>query len=366
MTSILANSPEALNQVKGLLDKKIPSYRQAYSDRTAWIMACLSELAYIKFNPSILDDKRKIFLQENILKSLNKKKKTDLLKWMDSLEYNYIEERKKLERELKTLRMEIIETFDHNGTQAILISYDESVVLAFRGTESTSLKDIKADLDARTTQYETGGKVHRGFKKAFEEIYLDICEELNKDTLKDKPLFITGHSLGGALATVATKKLSHKGGIAACYTFGSPRVGDEEWIAGIKTPIYRLVNAADGVTMLPPVWIILGFAWILRCIAWCSLPLISRLVESLGQRLLSSFGGYLHGGNMRYLTNCPISGQYDNVRLLYSIGFLGRMNRMKGWGISCVGKLLSDHSITIYRKKLMVIAEKRNPNSDTN
>ena len=66
------------------------------------------------------------------------------------------------------------------------------------------------------------------------------------------PLFITGHSLGGALAMIAAKKITHKGGNAACYTFGSPRVGDEVWISNIKTPLYRVVNAADCVTMLPP------------------------------------------------------------------------------------------------------------------
>ena len=287
MTNMLASSQIDLNRVKGLLNKGGPPvYRKAYSDRTVWLMACLSELAYIKFNPSILDDKRKIFLQENILKSLNENKKTALLKWIDLLEYDHVEERKKLERELKTLGMDIIKTFDRNGTQATLISYGISVVLAFRGTESTSLKDIKADVDARTTQDETGGKIHTGFKEAFEEIYWDIREELNKDTLKDKPLFITGHSLGGALATIAAKKLSHKGGIAACYTFGSPRVGDEEWIADIKTPVYRLVNATDCVTMLPPSGVVIStIGWIAGCLG----PL-GKLFKSW---LSPNFGGYL-------------------------------------------------------------------------
>ncbi len=35
------------DRVNNLLDRSMPSYRQAYSDRTAWLMACLSELAYI-------------------------------------------------------------------------------------------------------------------------------------------------------------------------------------------------------------------------------------------------------------------------------------------------------------------------------
>ena len=189
------------------------------------------------------------------------------------------------------------------------------------------------------------------------KIYIwDICEELSKDSLKDKPLFITGHSLGGALATIAAKKLSHEGGIAACYTFGSPRVGDEEWIADIKTPVYRLVNAADCVTMLPP------GTELMTVLSW-----MCQLIPSFGETLSSMVlkaSGYIHGGNMRYLTNCS-SGHYDNVRLLYSVGFL---YRAKGWLIKKLpwNHLLADHTIGIYRKKLMVIAEKRNQNGNTN
>ena len=57
MANILVNSKEDSRQIKDLLSKSLPSYRQAYSDRTAWLMACLSELAYVKFNPSNIDRK---------------------------------------------------------------------------------------------------------------------------------------------------------------------------------------------------------------------------------------------------------------------------------------------------------------------
>ena len=38
---------------------------------------------------------------------------------------------------------------------------------------------------------------------------------------KTESYLCTGHSLGGALATVAIKRLSHRAGISACYNFGS-------------------------------------------------------------------------------------------------------------------------------------------------
>ena len=54
--------------------------------------------------------------------------------------------------------MQLEDTFDNDGTQAILVSNDKFIALAFRGTEATSIKDIKADVKAKTTQCEKGGK----------------------------------------------------------------------------------------------------------------------------------------------------------------------------------------------------------------
>lgn len=316
MSNILANSAIELEQVNQLLDKKVPSYRQAYSDRTAWIMACLSELAYIKFNPLFSKEEQKDYFIKNIEKLVSDNKKSSLVKLLNLVSYDHDKEKEKLEEELSTLKMELLETFDEDGTQAILVSFQNLIVLAFRGTEATSIKDIKSDAKAKSTQCETGGNIHSGFKEAFARVHLKILKCLSDDKFKDKPLFITGHSLGGALATIAAKKLKHEGGLAACYTFGSPRVGDDSWIESIKTPIYRLVNAADSVTMLPP------GATTISIIGWIfgRLPHIGKSLQSW---LHSNFGGYLHGGNMRYLTNCP-SGQFDKVKLLYSVNIFYR------------------------------------------
>ena len=51
MSNILINSKKEQERVEELLKKGVPHYRQAYSDRMAWLMACMSELAYIRFNP---------------------------------------------------------------------------------------------------------------------------------------------------------------------------------------------------------------------------------------------------------------------------------------------------------------------------
>ncbi len=351
MSNILANSAIELEQINDLLDKNVPSYRQAYSDRTAWIMACLSELAYIKFNPLFSSDAQKNYFVENISKLVGDSKKSSLVKLLDLVGYDHNKEREKLEAELSTLNMKIHETFDDHGTQAILASFQNQLVLAFRGTEATSLKDIKSDAKAKATQCETGGKIHSGFKDAFSHVHLDIQKAIDDEMFSGMPLFITGHSLGGALANVAAKKLSHKGGIAACYTFGSPRVGNDDWLESIKTPIYRLVNAADSVTMLPPgTTSITTIGWLTGWVPYIGTP--------FKKWLTSNFGGYLHGGNMRYLTNCP-KGDFSKVKLLYSVNLFYRINGVFKKNLS-MSHLLGDHSISIYRQKLVVIAQNRN------
>lgn len=347
MANILANSMLEKKRIKSLLKESVPSYRQAYSDKTAWLMACVSELAYLRFNPLFSKKKQKDYFLKNISKLVNENKKSSLLKLIDMVGYDHNKEKKKLEAELDIIDMKLIESFDTEGTQAILVSFNDHIVLAFRGTEAKSIKDIKTDAKAKPVPCVTKGKVHFGFKKAYEQVENDIQEKLDEDKFKEKPLFITGHSLGGALATIAAKRLTHKGGLAACYTFGSPRVGDAEWITNIKTPIYRLVNAADCVTMLPP------SSEAITLISWL-LKFIPQYGKPLRKLLLSNLRGYIHCGNMRYLTNCQ-KDQYENVKLLYSVSIF---YRIKGFLVkkSPFTYILADHSKSIYRKKLEIIA----------
>ncbi|WP_299494681.1 lipase family protein [uncultured Shewanella sp.] len=348
-TGIIQTSTDE-QQVETLLNRKVPTYRQAYSDRTAWLMACLSELAYVRFNPLIGDDAAKIQLVAQVGELMGEQSQSSLLQMIQSLGYDHLAERKLLISELERLRMKLVETFDEGGTQAILVSCPQFLILSFRGTESDSLEDIKTDAKAVTTQCSSGGRVHVGFNQAYEKVEQSLTLALNKIGQKQKPLLITGHSLGGALATIAAKRLIHEGGIAACYTFGSPRVGDETWVMSIKTPIYRLVNAADCVTMMPPgADTITTLSWLLR--------FMPKFGESLRLTLQKKFGGYYHGGDMRYMTHCD-NGDYQGVQLLVSVSFF---RRIKGFIIKNVSwkKPLADHSIRIYRKKLMIIAHKR-------
>jgi len=351
MSKIIVQSEGELNDIKDLISKKIPNYRQAYSDRTSFIMACLSELVYLRFNEAFFkkDDKK---IVDRISSLVSEEKLVAFKKLYDVFGYDHEEEIKTLKEELKVLDIELIKTFDTNGTQAMIISTQTFYALVFRGTEVTSIKDIKADLDAKIIKCESGGKIHRGFNDAFAEVHIEIQNYLNNELVENKPLFISGHRLGGALATVASKKLTYENGISACYTFGSPRVGDEDWMQNIKTPIYRMVNSADPVTMLPPGdEIISPIATILD---FCRL-------ESFSKKLLANFGGYYHIGNMKFLTNVEDSN-YESARLLYSVSILRRLKAY--WGnFTSLKSIPSDHSMTVYRKKLKFIAINKNQKS---
>lgn len=345
MAGILVKTTSELKEIKDLVSKEIPNYRQAYSDRTAFIMACLSELSYLKFNEPFFkkDDKT-----GNIISSLLDGENLKTFKKLyDVFGYDHKEKIKKLKNELEVLNIELKETFDSNGTQAMIVSTKDFYTLVFRGTEIDDIKDIKADFSAKIRTCESGGKMHTGFYYAFSEVQNDVQDYLN--TINDgKPLFITGHSLGGALAIVATKKLKYSK-IAACYTFGSPRVANEAWTSGLKTPIYRLVNSADPVTMLPPSGDHITFAsWLLKLIR----------LKGLSEKLRNYYGGYYHIGYMRFLTNIE-KGNYKSTKLLYSVTFFRRI-RAYLKKLSSLKNLPEDHSIVVYREKLKFIAINKN------
>ena len=342
---ILTNSQGQVNEIKDLLSKKTPSYRKAYSDRTSWLMACMSKLAYLRFNPPIKNPN----FEETILKLIDDKSHSSkVLGYINNHTHDYDKEKETLEKELSgLLKYKLVETFDVDDTQAILVKNDEFVVLAFRGTETDSLKDIKSDL-AIQAKIDGKGKVHSGFMEAYSKVEAEIETALNLPDTQDKPLFITGHSLGGALATIAAKKIKHAGGNAACYTFGSPKVGNEEWLKDIKTPIYRVVNAVDCVTMLPPSTLINIFKKIFKCIPY---------IKSLN--MLENIPGYMHCGHEMYLTNRVKPS--DEVNLLRSVTSLYRLKTLwRTMASQSYKKPLEDHAIEAYREKLYVIAKRKN------
>ncbi len=143
-------------------------------------------------------------------------------------------------------------------TECYVASNDQFAIVAFRGTESwpregdNSLKhifaDIKTDLELGLVVSGQGGKVHKGFKKALDEIADELFKYLKDIHEKDFKVWVTGHSLGAALATLMADRY---GTVQGLYTFGSPRVGDNDFKEDFEVNTHRFVNNNDIVPKIP-------------------------------------------------------------------------------------------------------------------
>jgi len=180
----------------------------------------------------------------------------------------------------------------HPDTQSIILENETSVVIAFRGTEKDNSDDLETDYDSAEKVDLTlnkrlwrgaKGSVHRGFLGASEVVLGWLKQKLENIRSRwplgvNKPIFITGHSLGGAIANLVMydllrenknyregKSEKAKGrpptlpyNLQALYTFGSPRVGDKVWAQSMKemsdeshVGLYRFVNKNDLIPHVP-------------------------------------------------------------------------------------------------------------------
>ena len=144
---------------------------------------------------------------------------------------------------------------DHKGAECLIVENSERVVLCFRGTEPKEFSDIKADLKAWKRKSDTEGMVHAGFYDYLERIWDQVEKYANTPARKEKELYICGHSLGGAMATLAASR--YTGRVRGCYTYGSPRVGGRDWVAKQTFMHHRYQNNNDVVPRVP-FWI-MGF-----------------------------------------------------------------------------------------------------------
>lgn len=135
---------------------------------------------------------------------------------------------------------------------------DKRICIVFRGSESS--KDWFYDLQIRKHHLRDGIWVHSGFYKQLHQngVYDKILETVKKLLLEhpDFSLYVTGHSLGAALATLSgfilANELKHP---VTVVSFASPRVGNAEWKKAFdSTPNlthYRVTNDRDIVTAFP-------------------------------------------------------------------------------------------------------------------
>jgi pimeloyl-ACP methyl ester carboxylesterase len=101
------------------------------------------------------------------------------------------------------------------------------------------------------------GGMHNGFKSAYDTVSAQLSEALKAGREQKTPTYFVGHSLGGALAVIASSE-QHKAGVnvAGVVTLGQPRVGNAEFTAAFEKALQnkynRYVYENDPVPHLPP------------------------------------------------------------------------------------------------------------------
>lgn len=152
------------------------------------------------------------------------------------------------------------------GGQCYVLFDAVKVILAFRGTQvvlpddlrsiaalKSSIGEVSRDLrtDAAIPLVpwagRSKGRVHSGFYASLEEMWPAICTRL-EPLREGRSLWLCGHSLGGALATLAADRLADVSGV---YSFGSPAVGDADFARHWSVPGIRFRNFTDIVPWMP-------------------------------------------------------------------------------------------------------------------
>ena len=165
--------------------------------------------------------------------------------------------------------------YDVEGAQAFLAVWSDKAILAFRGSQpkeggtrarggavakfflspfNTRLQkwlanDVLADLNFKKTVTDQAHKVaiHTGFLNEVEKLWKNISHHLREETI-GVPVWVTGHSLGAAMATIAGMRYPFE----EVVTFGEPRVGSGIERAFLAKRHVRYVNGDDPVTKVPP------------------------------------------------------------------------------------------------------------------
>ncbi|MEM0930257.1 MAG: lipase family protein [Pseudomonadota bacterium] len=365
-----------------------PLRRAAYSDRMAWQMAVLAQLAYVEFETTPFKEISKLAKElaaTNDVKAIEDRLRP-LLHLFDrsaSSDGSGVTGEQKLRMTLKACGFELVGTFYNQSldllknTEGFVATCDGPqgtyAVLAIRGT--TSMQDWIRNVDAKPTPLPVPGggpndaeepqpNIHPGFHEAYKDAAAQMEALLAK--VASMPLFITGHSLGGAVAVISTWYLERAtlfqqtDRLAACYTFGAPRVGDHNFNKMFHTPVYRVVNSFDPVPMLPPSGPVTSTAkFVIRGLGRF-LP--GAIIFEKIANFITDYQGYRHAGDLRYITagREQSDGSFPDVQFFKTFGAYDRLLRM----FSIVERRLfrrpdQYHDMTLYRRKLRYYSLKR-------
>jgi triacylglycerol lipase len=138
------------------------------------------------------------------------------------------------------------------------------IFVVFRGTQS--MRDLKRDLNCVRVPFHlvpNGGCVHQGFLSTYTKVGEGRVLSLREFILRtisgldsSKKLYITGHSMGAALATLCALDIAKNSPFhqPILYTFASPRVGNRTFANTFNSTIntcVRIENQYDYIPRIP-------------------------------------------------------------------------------------------------------------------
>jgi len=157
--------------------------------------------------------------------------------------------------------------FAVNTAQVLIAANAETIIAAFRGTEPGKLADWLVDAEIIQNPWRDYfgkpdlGRVHHGFMRNTSFVWEQLSQFVASARTNKQSLWITGHSLGGAMALIAGAAFtfSERQLINGIYTFGQPRTGNCAFATHcnrqLRTVAFRVVNNQDIVPHVPPVLI---------------------------------------------------------------------------------------------------------------
>jgi hypothetical protein len=209
-------------------DPNVDWSRDDQSWQKGYVMACFSELVYLRMSKYEVPGRDRYKVIPN-----------SALKFL--LEHNIQID---LDRLLPGAADIASATGDSGQIVFGVFVFPRFTIVAIRGTMQW-LGDWLTDLDERRIQ--VGDYMyHYGFYSEANGALKDVAAAVPRD----RPIYFTGHSLGGALASLLPRFWPDKQRLMTPYTFASPRIGNDKLAEVAKS--YGYVRAGDPIPHLPP------------------------------------------------------------------------------------------------------------------
>ncbi|MEJ7592129.1 MAG: trypsin-like peptidase domain-containing protein [Planctomycetaceae bacterium] len=229
--------------------------------------------------------------------------------------------------------MQACEFLQTDATECFVAATPDTIIVAFRGT--AGLRDWLSDLNAFSTS-TSYGSLHRGFYFAFQAVKSSLEQIIRNMGLTNRKLVLTGHSLGGALATVAAAEWTGSFDIRSVYTYGQPRVCKSDTASHIEqrlgSKFFRIVNDDDIVSRVPP-----GFTHVGKLFRFGPSGSVSN--ESLA-------------GSLAATEPAPLT-QDQFAALQASLRFSQSTSTVEGVGLEGFFPSFSDHKLANYFLKIL-------------